>query len=125
MMTSFSKEQKCAESALKIGGFSFHGIPASDSAAGTTPYLQHLRAIGGSTFRSWKVQNEVAVDQPKTVMRVGAEISEAVIGSVAAVEAAMTAEVKPSMAEASSAVVAATAVVATVAAAAVAAAQAG
>ena len=37
--------------------------------------------------------NEVAVDQPKTVMRVGAETDKASIGSVAAVEVAMAAEV--------------------------------
>ena len=70
--------------------------------------------------------NEVAVDQPKTGMRVGAEADEAAIGSIAAVEAAMTAEVAGTwMTVASSAVVAATAVVAMVPAAAVAAVQAG
>ena len=69
--------------------------------------------------------NEVDVDQPKTVMRVGAETGEAAIGSVAAVEAAMAAEVaETSMTEASSVVVAVTAVVVTVAAAAVTAIQA-
>ena len=70
--------------------------------------------------------NEVAVDQPKTVKRVGAEANEAVIGSIAAVEDAMAAAVADtSMTVASSAVVATTAVVAMVAAAAVAAVQAG
>ena len=72
------------------------------------------------------MRNEVAFDQPKTVMRVSAVIGEAAIGSVAAVEAAMAAEVaETSMTKASSAVVAATTVVAMVAAAAVATVQAG
>ena len=56
--------------------------------------------------RSWKVWNEVAVDQPKTVKRVGAEADEAAIGSIATVEAAMAAEVaENSLTVASSAIV--------------------
>ena len=70
--------------------------------------------------------NEVAVVQPKPMMRVGAETNEAVIGSIAAGEAAMATEVaETSMTVASSVVVAATEVVAMVAAAAVAVVQAG
>ena len=77
-------------------------------------------------FRSWKVWSEIAVDQPKMVMRVGVETDGAAIGSIAVVEAAMAAEVvEISMSVASSAVVAATAVAAMVAAAAVAVVQAG
>ena len=93
---------------------------------GQRPKLQHLRAIGDLTFRSWKVRNEVTVDQPKTVMQVAAETGEAAIGSVAVVEAATAAEAaETSMTETSSAVVVATAVAATVAAPVVAAVQAG
>ena len=101
--------------------------PPVNHRRGQRPLLQHLRAIGDLTFQSWKVQNEVvSADQPKTMIRVGAETCEAGIGSVAVVEAAMAAEVaETSMTEASSMVVAATAVVTTVAAAAVAAVQAG
>ena len=91
---------------------------------GQRPGLQHLKAIGDLTLRSWKVRNEVAVDQP--LMKVAAKTGEATIGSVAVVEAA-TAEgvAKTTMTGALSAVVVATAVIATVAAAAVAAVPAG
>ena len=37
MVASFSKERKCTEPPLKTDGFSFHGIPASVSLAGTVP----------------------------------------------------------------------------------------
>ena len=69
------------------------------------------------------MQNEVAVDQPKTGMKVAAETGEAAIDSVAAAEAPTAAEVAEIfMIETSSAVVIATTVAETMAAAAVAAA---
>ena len=124
-MTSFSKERKCTESPLENNGFSFHGIPANDSPAGTVSLAPAPAGDRYLTFQLWKVRNKVAVNQSKTVMRLGAETGEAAIGSVAAVEAAMAAEVAETlMTESSPAVVAATTVVATVAAAAVAAVQA-
>ena len=93
---------------------------------GQRPCLQHLRVNGNLTFRSWKVRNVVALDQPKMAMKVAAETGEAAIGSVAAVEVATTVEeAELSMAETSSAVVVATAVAATAAAAVIAAVQAG
>ena len=93
---------------------------------GQRPCLQHLRVNSNLTFRSWKVRNVVALDQPKMAMKVAAETGEAAIGSVAAVEVATTVEeAELSMAETSSVVVVATAVAATAAAAVIAAVQAG
>ena len=71
------------------------------------------------------MRNEVAIDQPKTGMKVAVEIGEAAIGSVA-MEAATAAEAaKTSTTETSSAVMVATAVAASVAAAVIPSLQAG
>ena len=35
----FLERAECTESPLKNGGFSFHGIPASDSPAGAAPLV--------------------------------------------------------------------------------------
>ena len=48
LMASSSKERKCTESPLKTGGFSFHGISANDSSAGTAPLA--AAPAGGRRF---------------------------------------------------------------------------
>ena len=95
MMVSFSKDRRRTDLLLKNDGFSFRGIPAGDSPAGTAPLAPAPAGDRDLTFQSRKVRNEVAA------------IAAEVAGT--------------SMTVASSAVVVATAVVAMAAAAALAA----